>query len=474
VDRSSTRRGRSKHIGAAIAAVVALVATGCISGPISGTPAILGIVSPAAIGYEQQEFFVGGLATAYTPTAPLTNDGEWSVVPDPATDGAFFKTRAIVMRPADPADFDGTVFVEWMNVSAGADLPNDWVYGHNEMVRSGAVWIGVSAQVVGVNQIKAANPDRYASLVHPGDSYSYDIFSTVARDLAQYPELLAGLDPERVIATGESQSAGRLVTYINAVHPLVDAYDGFLVHSRGASGSPLTQSPLASVPTPNPSLIRDDLDEPVFVVQSEDDVIRSRLAVRQPDTDTYRLWELAGTSHADAYMVGVGFTDVGDGQGAAAMFNLMRNPNPPPGGCAASVNAGGHHWAFSAAVRALDQWVRTGTPPPTADLLEVASPSPTVLERDEVGNALGGVRTPQVDAPVARVDGINSGSGFCPLFGSTTPLTQAQLIARHGDRAGFLAAWSGAVADAQAAGFVLPEDAPALIAAAQASTVLVP
>ncbi len=376
MDRSNRRPVRSKVAFTTIAAALALVATACISGPISGTPSILGIVSPAAIGYEQQEFFVGGLATAYTPTAPLTSDGEWSVLPDPNTDGAYFKTRAVIMRPADPSDFNGTVFVEWMNVTAGADLPNDWVMGHNEMTRSGAVWIGVSAQVVGVNQIKAADPARYASLVHPGDSYSYDIFSTVARDLAQYPALLDGLAPERVIATGESQSASRLVTYINAVHPLVDVYDGFLVHSRGATGSSLTQSPLASVTTPNPTLIRDDLDEPVFVVQSEDDVIRSRLAVRQPDTGTFRLWELAGTSHADAYLVGVGFTDVGDGRGATAMFNLMRTPNPAPAGCASPLNAGGHHWAFQAAVRSLDTWVRTGTPPPTADLLEVTSTSP--------------------------------------------------------------------------------------------------
>ena len=46
--------------------------------------------------------------------------------------------------------------------------------------------------------------------------------------------MLGGLQPKHVIAIGESQSAGRLVTYIDAVHPLVDVYDGFLVHSRMA------------------------------------------------------------------------------------------------------------------------------------------------------------------------------------------------------------------------------------------------
>lgn len=458
----------------AVAALLALVATACIDGPLSGTPSIVGIVSPAAIAYEQQEFFLGGWATAYEPNAPLTNDGRWSVSPDPDTDGTYFKTRMVIMRPADDADFDGTVYVEWMNVTAGTDLPNDWVMGHNEIVRSGSVWIGVSAQSVGVNQLKTSNPSRYESLVHPGDSYSYDIFSTAARDLQYFPEVLDGLVPQQVIATGESQSASRLVTYINAVHPLVDLYDGFMVHSRGSSGSSLSQSPLAAVPTPNPTLIRDDLDEPVFVVQAEDDVIRSNTAIRQPDTPTFRQWEIAGAAHADGYLVGVGFTDTGDGSSATTMFNLMRTPNPPPGSCAKPINAGGHHLAFQAALRSLAAWVRTGALPPTGAPLAVASVSPTVLQRDDVGNAVGGVRTPQVDAPVARVDGINSGPGFCGLFGSTTPMTQAQLVSRYGDRTGFITAWADAVADAVDAGSVLPEDAPALLAAAQASNVLNP
>ena len=74
---------------------------------------------------------------------------------------------------------------------------------------------------------------RYASLNHPGDSYSYDMFSQAGQAIRDHAGLvLGGLRPDRVIAAGESQSAGRLVTYIDAVHPLAGVYDGFLVHSR--------------------------------------------------------------------------------------------------------------------------------------------------------------------------------------------------------------------------------------------------
>src|SRR4029077_11741674 len=85
----------------------------------------------------------------------------------------------IVDTPDDPWKFNGTVLVEWMNVSAGADIPVDWTMAHNELIRRGYAYVGVTAQAVGVNNIKTTRPDRYGSLSHPGDSYSYDIFSQV-------------------------------------------------------------------------------------------------------------------------------------------------------------------------------------------------------------------------------------------------------------------------------------------------------
>ena len=84
-------------------------------------------------------------------------------------------------------------------------------------------------------------------LSHPGDSYSYDIFSQAGQAIrANSAQILGGLTPNELIAAGESQSAGRLVTYIDAVQPLAHVYDGFLVHSRGAAGAPLSQSPLTA------------------------------------------------------------------------------------------------------------------------------------------------------------------------------------------------------------------------------------
>jgi alpha/beta hydrolase family protein len=467
--RCITRTRAAGVVGAAVL-VLALASCSVLTGPIT-SPGTIGLatgVDVSTLGYRRSEFFLTGVAHSYTPTAPLTADGKWTVTPAPTTSG--FRTRIVAYRPIDPSKFNGTVVVEWLNVSAGVDLANDWVMAHNEFVRSGAAYVGVSAQAVGVNQLKASQPARYGSLNHPGDSYSYDIFTEAALKIrANANVMLDGLEPKRIIATGESQSAFRLVTYIDAVQPLVHAYDGFMVHSRFASGSALTQAPLPSVVPPSPLAIRDDLKVPVMVVEAEGDVIGSNLGARQPDTARFREWEIAGTSHADSYTISVGFGDVGDGKGATQMFAFMRAPQNT--GCTSPVNAGPHHWILDTAFHDLDAWVRTGVAPPMGTPLQVVSTSPVVLARDAQGNALGGVRTPQVDAPVATLTGINSGSGFCSLFGSTTPFTTARLTALYPTHADFVAKWKAALDSAVTKGFILPADQPELLAAATSSTV---
>jgi hypothetical protein len=467
-----------------------------VSGPVtgggglplvfSGQPADALIGTPvfdlASVGYTQQEFFIEGTADGYTPTAPLTSDGHWSVAP---SSQAAYKTRVVVNRPVKPRDFNGTVVVEWLNVSGGVDASPDWMHTHVELIRRGYAWVGVSAQAVGVNQLKCPDPPnatcpfsvggprpgdvaRYGSLNHPGDSYSYDMFSQAGQAVRDDAALiLGGLRPRRLLAAGESQSAGRLVTYINAVHPLVDVYDGFLVHSRGAGGAPLSQSPLPVVSTPIPSLIRDDLS-PVLFFQTETDVAgaigAAGLAARQADSARFRLWEVAGTAHFDLYGLQTGQTDVGRRESVAAWFDTMQNPTnePIPGlfTCSSPINSGPQTFVLRSAIHHLDRWVAGGRPPPTAPRLEVASVSPFAFALDANGNAKGGIRTPAVDAPVAALGGLGqSGSPFCGLFGTTIPFSQTQLDALYRNHGQFVVAWGKATLGAYFAGYLRPEDA---------------
>ena len=156
---------------------------------------------------------------------------------------------------------------------------------------------------------------------------------------------------------------------------------------------------------PSPTLIRTDLNAPVFVFQTEFDISGAYTA-RQPDTNVFRQWEAAGTSHFDTYGLLIGPTDTGNGQGAVANLAAMQNPSDLPGPrrqCTMPINTGGAHWLLNSAIYWLNQWVTKGTQPPIGQPLQIASTSPFAYAQDANGNTLGGVRSPQVDAPIAML-----------------------------------------------------------------------
>jgi hypothetical protein len=159
----------------------------------------------------------------------------------------------------------------------------------------------------------------------------------------------------------------------------------------------------------------------------------------------------------------------------------MQNPTnaPPPAGlfdCDSGINTGGAHWLLDSAFHWLNRWVATGTAPPTAPRLRIVSSSPVVLAKDAQGNVRGGVRSPQVDAPVATLSGArNGGSGslgqFCSLFGSTVPFSATQLHSLYKNHAAFVTQWDQSVQRDIAGGFLLGPDAAELRVSARLSRV---
>ena len=406
-----------------------------------GVPVVFGTTTfdLASVGYTQSEHFLSGTAAEYSPTKALTSDGRWDVS---VASRAQYKTRIVVQRPAKARDFNGTVFVEWFNDSGLADANPDWVQSHAELIREGYAWVGVSAQALGQFTLKlppnptpwVGDPARYGSLSHPGDAYSYDIFKQAGEAVRDDSKaVMGGLRPKRVLAIGESQSAGWLTSFINGVQPRTHTFDGFLVHSRGGFASPIGDSW-----PPTPVFIRDDLDVPVLQFETETDLTQlGFVAARQADTDRLRTWEVAGTSHYDLYGLQTGLTDIGDRAGAAAWFDSMLHPTNQPHPlitCGRPINTGPQSLVLRAAVHALDRWVAKGTLPPVSPRIETTpGPSPQI-KRDVNGIAIGGIRTPAVDAPVAIITGggqtgLGQGLGlfFCNIFGSTTPLNAQQL-----------------------------------------------
>ncbi len=445
-----------------------------------------------AIGYTQSEYFLSGNASSYVSDAALTSDGKWTVRP---ASSASYKTRILVYRPSDSARFNGTVIVEWLNVSGGLDAAPGWINAHNELIRQGYAWVGVSAQKEGIDgydsaggfgikvvdlPLKKFDAGRYGSLLHPGNSYAYDMFSQAAQAVRhpQGIDPLGGLTIKAMIATGESQSAMRMTTYVNAIAPLGKLFDGFLIHSRPFGSAALSEAPQASIKAPDVVRIRDDVG-PVMTVQTESDlVLLEYYSNRQDDSSNFRLWEIAGTAHADAYTL-FGLLDIGIDHKYGEVVSTSK---PMPGiiECAKPVNSGPQHFVVSAAYAALNRWVTTGVAPAMAPRLGVKDDGIT-FEVDANGNALGGVRTPFVDVPVATLSAygqpgsmetISSNSeSFCFLFGTTTLFDSAKLKSLYPTHASYVNAVNASADNAVAQGFMLKVDAELVKIAAQLSTI---
>ena len=199
--------------------------TGPVAGGTHGFPMTASSVDLRSHGYAEREYFFSGTARNFTSQQPLTSDGRWQVQ---VASTAPYKSRMIVRAPIDPRKFNGTVIVEWLNVSAGRDIDVDWDYGYNELLNAGFAYVGVTAQVVGINGLTTWDPARYASLSIPSDDFSYDIFSQAGKALLSSSATgpLHGLRVRHLIADGESQSAARMTTYYDAVAPLARVYDG--------------------------------------------------------------------------------------------------------------------------------------------------------------------------------------------------------------------------------------------------------
>ena len=434
----------------------------------------------ATLGYAETEYLLEGTAGSYDLKGDRGEDGKWEVAPGAE---APFRTRFVVRRPVDPERFSGVAVVEWHNVSGGIDAAPDWNFFHRHVCAQGHAWVGVSAQKVGIDgggfvesiHLKLLAPDRYGELEHPGDAWSFDMFTQVG-ELLRRPDgenPLRGLTARWVLAAGESQSAACLVTYINAVDPHARVFDGYFVHgrpgvgvaidgvfipsARAGSGIEGTREVIAA----KGERVREDARVPVFVFQSETDlVVLGGGKARQPNSEHFRAWEVAGAAHADTYTVNAGRHDDGtvSGEGLAQLLrptrSLLIGQTDRP------INSGPQqHYVSHAVLSWLVRWVTEGDAPPAAPRLELEE-SGEAYRLDERGIALGGLRTPWVDAPVGVLSGLGqSGETFAFLFGTTDPFDEAVLTASYpGGRDEYLERFDAALEKAIDAGYLLAED----------------
>ena len=411
------------------------------------------VVDLDGAGYVEEEFFVSGTGNAYD----WAQDGSLSVL----ASGLPYTTRIMVRRPRDAARFSGNVVVELINNSRTYDWPMAWSVLFPHILESGHAYVGISIRPRGIDTMKKFNPARYEPLSFgapqqpcPGDAAAdrredvhWDIISQVGA-LLKTPRStgpLAGFNVQRVYVTADD---GDVATYVNAIHAHANMpdgrsiYDGYL-HKGNAY--PVRINACAQAPGPTDPRRKDrGANVPVVRLLTEGDVLTA-FNMRRDDSDAagdlYRLYEVAGSSHMDAsYYRHLPLVEDQTKMGQPAFTSAW----PLAIKCDIEIpitDAPLYRYAMNAALQNIDRWARQGTPAPRAERVAVRNGGTpqAAFVFDEFGNAVGGVRSPYLDVPVATYHAKTPGPGVCGNLLNVDPFDWARLEKLYGSNQAYVA-----------------------------------
>jgi hypothetical protein len=434
--------------------------------------------------YVEEEFFVSGGATVYT----YEEEPRRGVV-IPLEEDVPYKTRILVRRPSDPEAASGTVVIEWWNSTAGFDTAVAWDASAEFFAREGWTYVGVTNSNTSLAFLRsgcrlggiipvARCLQRYATLSMPENGQAYDVVSQLAHALKE-GGATSPLPPEypveRIFHVGQSQQGGSVITYASDFH--FEANDGYFpqvaAFGRDINFAAATCGSEGAPPYPDctPRLelldrrVRTDLPVPVIHVLSETDVQSPFGGVgagsRQADTRTYRYYEMAGATH------------VGVHKRVDVIPNVLRLRDA----CLHPLNTHADGPIFGAYLlnamwKNLERQVRDGVPPPQGKPIEFEDGA---IVRDEFGNALGGLRLPDMDLPIASYLPSNTVDVdaippilvgvipllelFCNLTGSVFPFDEETLQELHPNPARYEKRYRQQLVNLVARRHLLPEDA---------------
>src|SRR5262249_4891450 len=136
-------------------------------------------------------------------------------------------------------------------------------------------------------------------------------------------------------------------------------------------------------------------------------------SVRQPDSNVFHRWEVAGTAHVDHHLrLSREPLELRDLAGVSSEANLTPTCTVPAIGSQVP-----NRFVVDAAIDQLVRWVQKGKQPTPSPLFEIASfgtNGSALIARDSNGMALGAIRLSQIEVPTAANVGQNGGGGACP------------------------------------------------------------
>ena len=412
--------------------------------------------------YIEEEYFVSGKANVYD------YDDSGNVIV--RTPDAPYTTRILIRRPAEKSKFSGNVIVELNNPTAMYDMDLQWMFCRDFFLENGDIWVGITVKPVAIKALKKFNPERYASLSmnnpqHPDqrcepkssnqDDTTADTENGLAWDIVSQVGALLKSDSESnpikdynvayLIATGYSQTGGYLTTYINLIQPLDSAklsngkpiYDGYMIGDGDAFMFPLNQC-VDAVPPGESGVVIKPRGVPIISVATQG-LLNLTIVARRPDSDTaadkFRRYEIPGAAHVNQK----------SNDNKPCAVDIEKAGVPATAANCEGVNEYGVtdfpiEFFMNSAFNNLYAWMRTGTSPPVAEPMITENGE---VKLDENGNALGGVRSPYVDVPLATYYGqsqpLDEESGFfCMLAGYRKPFDNDKIKSLYPTRDDYL------------------------------------
>ncbi|PYI36173.1 hypothetical protein BP00DRAFT_387391 [Aspergillus indologenus CBS 114.80] len=414
--------------------------------------------------------------------------------------GHSYCTRLLLRRPADPARFSGFVVAEPSHLWGGTSI---WRHVNRWVMRNDHAWLEIDSQAPSaVGKIKNVDPDRYAALdFTPGPTsdefsenipvedgsegepmskeelwHAYDTFKAkwwpattqspeilTAASHALRAGLLGGLTARWVVLAGLSQTGGLIRRFITHSGHLrlpdgeTPPFDGFLPCQSGGT-TPLPDCEAGGK-------IIELLGESEFLSVRypcgvSGQMHWQRTAHRRPQSEGYRLYEVAGMGHRESrYFSAVDRVRWGERPSQERVSGAGGEDEEVKWSTFA--NSFVYHSVFEAMRRWIVEGGDGGFIPPDSAWIQTVDETDEIV-RDRFGNALDGVRTLHTEVPVARIVAATPRGRPNWYCGSEWPFSEEQLRVLYGSVAAYRRRAGAAIARQIRSGFLLPEDAEVL------------
>ncbi|MCD8231154.1 MAG: hypothetical protein LUD14_04920 [Clostridiales bacterium] len=452
----------------------------------------------SARGYCEKEYYMYGTANVYR---SVNETGEVEIV----TSDAPYVNRFIVRGPEKPENCSGNVVVEIINPTAFMEIDRMWILGHEQFIRNGDIYIGITSKPNTIPKLQEFNPQRYGKLdwsnpmpekpfpfdpeelirekgVLPDLNISYEtgLFWDMLTDLAwllrseDEKNPLLGFPRDYLYLTGWSQSGCYLLRYLNSF-----AYRPEVARGGAVFDGYLTEGAVRNVVTPvnqyeagtacSYRLYRvEKVREPYIAVQTESENGRyGAWQTMRADSDApdfrYRLYEVTGVSHDSVYSLVRYYQNDPDMERTHCL--------PSYSGLEPEGNDYPSEILFAAAFRNLFTWVRTGVGPNHCDRIPTDSEGEN--RKDAFGNTRGGLRTCLLNYPTGRYNStstIPKGSNLLDpesdkngLFGYQEGFSAGMLAELYGSLEHYRELVTQDTQEQVSRGFVCREDAQRLV-----------